>query len=201
MPGDGCGGFAPAGFGVPVAPVDNVLKELVGLISALRDELLAFEGSLDDEQPFVFFGVEQFVQRVFDGGPTDAQSQMGAGDVLDRMGFVQNDRLVVGEDVDSFLPQGQIGEEECMVDDQDIGVVESFAGSEVEAVVVGRAFSSQAIPGFALEQWRLQQLDDFVYWVESRTGCPTGGCGIVSVRSAVERNGNLRLRWQAWRWS
>ena len=75
---------------------------------------------------------------------------MIAGYVLDRMGFVEDDGVIVGKNVDADSAQGKIAEKQSMIDDEDVGVLQSFSGFEVVALIVGRTFSAQTVATVAL---------------------------------------------------
>ena len=70
---------------------------------------------------------------------------MVAGNVLNRMGFVKNDGVVIGEDVDSESSQRKVAKKEGVINDQDISILQSFSCFEIVAVRVTGALPSQAV--------------------------------------------------------
>ena len=50
----------------------------------------------------------------------DRQPQVIAGDGFQRVGFVENHHVVLGQQVHALPPQGEVGEKQGMVDHQDL---------------------------------------------------------------------------------
>jgi hypothetical protein len=65
-----------------------------------------------------------------------------AGDIGNGVGFVENDALIIWEQVDAQSPERKVGEEERVIDDEDIGVLKSLPCFEVMTVTVAWTFSS-----------------------------------------------------------
>ena len=61
------------------------------------------------------------------------------------MCLVEHDGLVIGQDAHLLAPQGQIGEEQGMVDDQDLGVLHPPPGFVVETLGVVRTGAAHAV--------------------------------------------------------
>ena len=70
---------------------------------------------------------------------------MIAGHRFDRVGFVEHDDVVVRQDAGPLLPQGQIAEEQRMIDDQHLGILRPPPGAVVKAILVRRAVAAHAI--------------------------------------------------------
>ena len=71
--------------------------------------------------------------------------QVVAGDGLQVVGFVEDDHVVLGQDAGLLPPQGQVGEEQGMVDDEDLGMVSPPPGLVVEAILIARAGPAHAV--------------------------------------------------------
>lgn len=70
---------------------------------------------------------------------------MIAGDVFDGVGFVEDDGVVLGEVVDAGGAEGEIGEEEGVVDDEDSAGLHAAPGGLPVAGLVELASLAQAV--------------------------------------------------------
>src|SRR5262245_24557802 len=77
---------------------------------------------------------------------------MGRGRVLQGVRLIQNRHVVVGQDADPLSPQGEVAEEERVVDDEEVGSENALPGSKVEALGVVLALSTQTIVTVAGDQ-------------------------------------------------
>ena len=77
---------------------------------------------------------------------------MLAGHGLERMRLVEDRHVVLGKHPKARSPQGQVGDEEGMVDDQEVGRPDPPPGLEVEALLVPRAVAAQAVAVLALDR-------------------------------------------------
>ena len=103
------------------------------------------------EQSFVLPVGEQLVQLIFHGPLGHLQAEVVGGDILDRVGLVENHGLVIRQQVGARLSQRQVAEEQGVIDDQDLGRIDSPPRLEVKTPgVIGAAFA-QAIAGVALD--------------------------------------------------
>ena len=92
--------------------------------------------------------VEQVVERPL----RHLQPEVVGRNVFERVAFVEDDDPVVGQHARPGPAQGQVAEEQSVVDDEDLGRVDAAAGFEVEAVGVVRALPAQAIAAVALDE-------------------------------------------------
>ena len=76
-----------------------------------------------DQQAFVRAVVVELVERVLDLAARDVDAQVVAGDGFDRVGFVEDHHVVVGQDADARAPQRDVAEQQRMIDDQDLRVL------------------------------------------------------------------------------
>ena len=95
---------------------------------------------------------EQLVEQVFDGAARHLQAKVVGGHVFQRVRLVEDDDLVIGKHATAAAAQGQVAEEQGVVDDQHVGPVNLPAGLVVEALVVVRALAAQAVAAVALHQ-------------------------------------------------
>ena len=75
-------------------------------------------------------------------------------DVFERMGFVEDDGIILGQDADvaAQTSQCEIGEEEGVIDDEDLRVLHVAASFEIEALAELRTLFAQAVARIALDQ-------------------------------------------------
>ena len=75
-------------------------------------------------------------RQFFEAVVADLHAEMFPGDVLDFMSFVENDRLVVGDDRGVVVfPEREVGEKEVVVDDDDVGLGGPLVHQSDEAAV------------------------------------------------------------------
>ena len=75
-------------------------------------------------------------RQFFEAVVADLNAEMFPGDVLDFMSFVENDRLVVGDDRGVVVfPEREVGEKEVVVDDDDVGFGGPLVHQSDEAAV------------------------------------------------------------------
>ena len=74
---------------------------------------------------------------------------MIAGDRFDRVGFVEDHDVVVGQDAHAGPPQREVAEEQRVVHDQDLRVLHPAAVLVVEAFAVRRAAAAHAVGAVA----------------------------------------------------
>ena len=86
---------------------------------------------------------------VLDLAAGDVDAQVVAGDRFDRVGFVEDHDVVVGQDADAGPPQGEVAEEQRVIDDEDLRVLHAAAVLVVEALVVRRAAAAHAVAAVA----------------------------------------------------
>ena len=126
-------------------------EEIVGSKAAIDHLLFGFAQLVMHQQAAVGAIVVELVEQVIDLRRRDAQSQVVAGDVLQRMGLVEDHHFVVGQDARPLPPQGQVAEEQRVVDDQDLRVLGPPPGLVVEAVAVAGALPAQAVAMIAFD--------------------------------------------------
>jgi len=136
---------APVAGGLFRKPAVDAFEKGRRPIAALADLLANVAQVAADQQPAIGPVVVEPPQHVIDLPAGDAQPEVIAGDRLDRMGLVEDDHVVVGQDAHLVSPQGQVGEEQGVVDDQDLGVLDAPAGLVVEALPIVGTLASHAI--------------------------------------------------------
>ena len=95
-------------------------------------------------------GVVQLVQCVLNLAVGDLQSQMRTGDRFDRVAFVQHRYVIVGDDAPAeFIANRQVGEEQGMVNDQNLCALYTPSRAIVKTLFVGRALAPHAIARIA----------------------------------------------------
>ena len=127
----------------------QVAKEIVRQALTTLGLPLFFLPVVIDQQALVRAAVVQLAQHPLDLARTDADPQMIAGDRFDRVRFVQDDGIVLGQQAAAGAPHGQIAEEQGVVDDQDLGVVDPAPSQEIEAIFVLRTVAPHAIAAVA----------------------------------------------------
>ena len=90
---------------------------------------------------------------------------MRSGDLLDRVGFVKDSDIIVGQNAGPFSSQSQVREKHRVVHDQNVGVPHPSPCPVVQTVVVGRAAFAQAVAMFALDLF-----PDFGEWAKAEVG-------------------------------
>ena len=83
----------------------------------------------------------------------ELQTQVLASDRFERVGLVENRHVVFGQQSESRRPQRQIGDEQRVVDDQDIRILSSPPCSIKKAVFIRRTLATQTIAILALHSF------------------------------------------------
>ena len=109
--------------------------------------------------------VVEFVEQEFDLTFADGQSEVICGDGFDGVGFIEDDGFVIRQDAGTIATECEVREEECVIDDQQIGIPDSSAGGVVEAVGVGGTFLSQAVTVITVDF-----VPDVHGWLERQIG-------------------------------
>ena len=78
------------------------------------------------------------------------QAQVLAGDRFERVGLVEDRHGVLGQKPKARRPQGQVADEQRMIDNQQVGVEHPAPGLVKEALLVSRAVAAQAVAVLAL---------------------------------------------------
>ena len=65
----------------------------------------------------------------------EPQAQVIAGHRLQRVGLVEDHHVVLGQHADALHAEGQVGEVQGVIDDQDLGMAHPPPGLVVEAVL------------------------------------------------------------------
>ena len=95
----------------------HIREEIIGPKAAIGHLLLGFAQFVMHQQAAVRAVVVQLVEQIIDLRRRDAQAQVIAGDVLQRMGLVEHDDIVIGQDARPLPPQGQVAEKQRVIDD------------------------------------------------------------------------------------
>ncbi len=115
-------GFHDPGVGATLLlrPVGQIAHQFIQREIRVADELLLLAQLQMHQQTLIGLFVVQAIQEILDLPAADARPEMGAGHVLQRMGFVQDRDVIVGQDRRMLGPERQIGEEQSVVDHQDL---------------------------------------------------------------------------------
>ena len=98
-------------------------KNIVGLVAAAIDLLLLLQQAVMNEQTFVRAVVVELIEHVLDLAAGDVDAEVIAGDGFDRVGFVENHDVVIGQDADARAPQRDVAEQQRVIDDQNLCVL------------------------------------------------------------------------------
>ncbi len=89
-------------------------------------------------------------QREIDPEVGKLQAQVLAGDRFEGVRLVEDRHGVLGQKPKARAPQGQVADEQGMIDHQQVGVEHPAPGLVKEALLVSRALASQAVAVLAL---------------------------------------------------
>ncbi len=81
------------------------------------------------------------------------QAEVLGGDILQRVRLIKDRHLIIGQDIAAQPPDSQVGEEQRVIDDEDVSAVHALARLEVEALLVVLALATQAVAAIALHQF------------------------------------------------
>ena len=126
-------------------PGGDALEEIAGPIAAFPDLFLGVAELVMHQQPAVRPVVVELSQGELDLAVGDVQAEVVAGDGLDLVGLVEDHHVVLRQDAHVLPPQRQVGEEQGVVDHQDLGVLHPPPGLVVEALGVHRALAAHAV--------------------------------------------------------
>ena len=93
--------------------------------------------------------VVELVEHVLDLAAGDVDAQVVAGDGFDRVRFVEDHDVVVGQDAHAGPPQRDVAEQQRVIHDEDLRVLHAAAVLVVEALVVRRAAAAHAVAAVA----------------------------------------------------
>ncbi len=133
-----------------------------GLSACFGGEFLSVDEVVAVEDAALCLIVVEFVQQEFDLTFADGQSEVIGGDGFDCVGFIEDHGFVIGQQAGSIAAECQIGEEESVIDDQEVGIPDSSAGSVVEAVGVGGTFFAEAVTMIAVDF--VPDVDGWLEW-------------------------------------
>ena len=128
-------------------------EEFRRLVPRFVDGHLGLQQHSRREQPLHLAIVPELVELVVDLPAADREPQVIAGHRFDSVGFVEHSDVVIGQDAPSLATHGEVGEEQRVIHDQDVGVPDSAASLEIVALLERRTFFAQAVVAVA---------DDFV---------------------------------------
>ena len=129
-------------------PAQHAREEAVDAAGKLFDVFHRVDGvcAVAAQEAFATPGVVKISQLIAQAAFTDFQAEMLPGDVLHRVRFIQNHRIVFWKIIDPRRPQRQIGEKQRVIDDQNLPALHAPFGRLPKALVVELAFLPQAIP-------------------------------------------------------
>ena len=100
----------------------------------------------------------------------DGESEMVSSDRFDSVGLVEDHHVVVRQQPSSSTANGEIREEQCVVDDQDVGILRASERLVIEALFVLWATAAETVVAVA---------DDFVpdgwYWTKAEVAAAAVG--------------------------
>jgi hypothetical protein len=134
-------------------PGDAAFEELFGAGIEIDDvgDGVVGGGAVGGEEASAATGIVEVAELVFQGAFGELQAEMFTGDVFDGVGFVEDGQVVLGEIIDAGDAEGQVGEEEGVVDDEEIAALHALFGGLPEAVFEVGAFFAQAIVVFGAD--------------------------------------------------
>ena len=100
---------------------------------------------VEDEESLAGPLVEEPVQGVVHLAAGDAEAEVFGRDRFERVGLVEDDDVVLGQEAGPGAAEGEVGEEQGVVDDEDVGRPHPLSGREVEAVAEPGALLAQAV--------------------------------------------------------
>ena len=104
-------------------------------------------------RPLLRAVVVELVEHVLDLAAGDVDAQVVAGDGFDRVGLVEDHDVVVGQDAHAGAPQGDVAEEQRVIDDQDLRVLHRGGGPCSRSTC---CTSGSGGPGSCRCRWRLR---------------------------------------------
>jgi len=167
---------AGCGEGLSQNPEQGVATGLG--IEELLDDVWTIEHG--DESAAGAF-VEDGVEEASDLCVGDAHSHVVTGGGFDVVGFVEDDGVVVGQDGGVALPECEVGEEEGMVDDEEVGILGAATGALVETLVVEVALVAHAVVSLAADA-----LPEVGEWFKGQIGEGAVGGSIGPIFNLVE---------------
>ena len=72
--------------------------------------------------------MEELVEQVIDGAAADLQAEVVGGHVFEGVGLVEDDDLVIGQQAGPGAAQGEVAEEQGVVDDEELGAEHAAGG-------------------------------------------------------------------------
>src|SRR5262249_37809714 len=96
--------------------------------------------------------VVKFVQEPVDRAASNLEAEMVGGDVFKSVGLVEDDDLVIGEQGTAGAAQGEVAEEQGVVDDQQVGPMHLPASFEIEAFRVVGTLPAEAVATIRLDE-------------------------------------------------
>src|SRR5690606_34294697 len=105
----------------PLLPTNDEVEKVVDLMPNPRAQFAQIVEFMMHQQPFVRSRIVQAIERIIELAAGNLQTDVTGGGVFQRMGFVENDDVVVGKDADVLSSQRQIAEEQAVIDDEKIG--------------------------------------------------------------------------------
>ena len=157
--GDRRGGVDPAILATVAGPeFPQFGEQVIGDELDLGGQSLGLGELVMNQQSAVRLRIEELVQQVVNLPAGNLQPQVFGGDLLDGVGLVEDHDVIVGQQAPPLAAEGQVGEEQGVVDHQQIAIPDPPSGLVIQAVVVGRAALPQAVamvaanfvPDFAL---------------------------------------------------
>ena len=148
---------APVGGAVIGAPAQQVVEERLARVTrppAAFDHLIDERGGAAPdadagEEPPTPPRVVEEPQEMGDAGLGEAEAEVLGRDLLDAVRLVEDDVVVGRQEADAVDAEGEVGEEEGVVADEQIAVLHPPPRRLVEAPLVGRAFPAHAVVGVA----------------------------------------------------
>ena len=120
-------------------------EEILGPTAALHHLFLGRPHVVMHEQAALGPAVVQPVEDVLDLAAGDAQAQMSAGHRLHVVGLVEDHHFVLGQNAPAFASECQVGEQQGVIDDENLGVAYPATCPIVETLLVPGAFPAHAV--------------------------------------------------------
>ena len=101
------------------------------------------------QNPFLGAWVIKFAKRVIDLRIADLQTEVIPRDRFEVVTFVEDNRIVIGQNAAALSFQCQVAKEQRVIDDQNLRIMHPAASCIVKATIEGWAFASHAISRIA----------------------------------------------------
>ena len=137
---------------LPLLPPGHLIEEIVGGHAGVLDLVHGGLKLVKRQQALAVAFVVQPRQSEIDSDVGDLKPHVLAGHSLKRVRLVEDHHVVFGKEPKARGSQRQVGDEEGMVDDQQIGRPGPSSRLEIKAFLMSGAIAAEAISALALDR-------------------------------------------------